>query len=55
MLFFRHADKVVTGDDVLVDVNDELSSEKVVHVTSFTMQGKSFVITMKIYVINVKL
>ena len=41
-LFFREADKVLTGDDVLVYVNEELFSEKVTNVTDFNAQGKSF-------------
>ena len=39
-LLFRFADKILMGDDVLVNGNDELSPEKVTNVTGFTMQGK---------------
>ena len=52
-LFFRDADKVLIGDDVLVYGNDELSSEKVTNVSSFAMDGKIFT-TMKIWKYNVK-
>ena len=45
--FFRDADKVLIGDDVLVNGNDELSSEKVTNISSFAMDGKIFTITMK--------
>ena len=41
-LFFRDADKVLIGDDVLVYGDDELSSEKVIDVSSFVMDGKIF-------------
>ena len=54
MLSFRYADKVLTGDDVLVDGKDELSSEKVTNVTSLTMQGKLFTISTKTLLFNVK-
>ena len=46
-LFFRVANKVLNGDDVLVYANDELSSEKVTNVSSFEMHGKIFTITIK--------
>ena len=46
-LFFRDADKVLVGDDVLVYGDDELSSEKVTNVSSFAMHGKIFT-TMKL-------
>ena len=46
-LFFRDADKVLIGDDVLVNGNDELSSEKVADINSFAMDGKIFT-TMKL-------
>ena len=53
-LFFRDADKVLSGDDVLVYANNELSSEKVTNVTSFEMHGKIFTIAMKTLVFSVK-
>ena len=53
-LFFRDADKVLLGDNVLVYGNDELSSEKVTNISSFAMDGKIFTITMKTLVFNVK-
>ena len=54
MLSFRYTDQVLTGDYVLVDEKDELSSEKVTNVTSFTMQGKLFAISTKTLLLNVK-
>ena len=56
-LFFRDADKVLIGDDVLVYANEELSSEKVTKISSFAMHGKIFTIltiTMKTLVFNVE-
>ena len=52
-LFFRDADKVLLGDDVLVYGNDELSSEKVTNISSFAMDGKIFTITMKTSMLSI--
>ena len=46
-LFFRDADKVLIGDDVLVNGNDKLSSEKVANINTFAMDGK-ILTTMKL-------
>ena len=48
ILFFREADKVLTGDDVLVYVNDELTPEKVTNATDFYRQGELFAICLKL-------
>ena len=36
---FRHASKVLIGDDVLVQGNDELTQAKVINISSITKQG----------------
>ena len=46
-LFFREADKVLTGNDVLVHVNGELFLEKVTNVTGFNGQGELFTICLQ--------
>ena len=37
---FRYAEDIVIGDGVLVKRNNEFIDNKVIHVSSFTMQGE---------------
>ena len=39
IIFFRYADQVAVGDEVLVLENDDLTPTKVINVSSFNMQG----------------
>ena len=39
MLWYRYADQVSVGDEVMVLRNDKLMSAKVMNVSSFIMQG----------------
>ena len=39
IIFFRYADQVAIGDEVLVLENDDLTPTKVINVSSFNMQG----------------
>ena len=39
-IFFRYADEVSNGDEVLVNKNDKLSPTKVISVSNTMMQGK---------------
>ena len=42
----RCANKVLIGDEVLVQGNDELTSTKVIDVSRFLMQGNYFYLTI---------
>ena len=39
---FRYANRISTGDEVLVQENDQIVPTKVINVTMFEMQGEYF-------------
>ena len=43
MMFFRYAEDITIGDDLLVQINSKLIPKKVIQVSSFTMQGDNVV------------
>ena len=49
-IYFRYADQVSIGDEVLVRRNDELIPGNVTNISSFMMQGNSYIKTN--YLIN---
>ena len=42
-IFFRNADALTVGDEVLVHENDQLLPERIADISSFTMQGKYYI------------
>ena len=41
-IIFRYADQITTGDEVLVQENDQLTHEVVMNVSSSMMQGDNW-------------